>query len=132
MIRWKIVIHGGIDGHSCTIVYLRCATNNTATTVLSAFRTAVEQFGLPQRVRSDQGGENTEVWQFICEAHDDPSAAVVGTSTHNERIERLWRDVYRCVSAHYCEMFYNLHGITSPTKPSQPHRYILPALCVFA
>ena len=110
MIRWKIVIHGGIDGHSHTIVYLRCATNNTASTVLCAFRTAVEQFGLPQRVRSNQGGENTEVWRYICEAHEDPSAAVFGSSTHNERIERLWRDVYRCVSAHYCEMFYNLES----------------------
>ena len=103
--QMEIVIHGGIDGHSRTIVYLRCATDNTAT-VPSAFRSAVKQFGLAQRVRSDQGGENTEVWRFICEAHEDPSAAVVGSSTHNERIERLWRDVYCCVSAHYCEMFY--------------------------
>ena len=103
-------IYGGIDGHSRTIVYLCCATNNTAATVLSAFRTAVDQFGLPQRVRSDQGGENTEVWRFICEAHEDPSAAVVSSFTHNERIERLWRDVYRCVSAHYCEMFYNVES----------------------
>ena len=65
-------------------MYLRCATNNTAATVLGAFRTAVEQFGLPQRVRSDQGGENAEVWRFICEAHEDTSVAVISSSTHNK------------------------------------------------
>ena len=26
LIRWKVVIHGGIDGHSRTIVFLKCAT----------------------------------------------------------------------------------------------------------
>ena len=110
LIRWKIVVHGAIDGHSRTIVFLRCATNNRAATVLCAFREAVEQFGLPQRVRSDQGGENTEVWRYMCEPHGDPMAVVVGSSTHNERIERLWRDVYRCVSAHYYELFYDLEA----------------------
>ena len=56
-----MVIHGGIDGHSHTIVFIQCATNNRADTVLSVFREAVEQFGFPQRVQSDQGGENTDV-----------------------------------------------------------------------
>ena len=109
LIRWKVVIHGGIDGHSRTIVFLKCATNR-ADTVLCAFREAVDQFGLPQRVRSDQGGENREVWRYICEAHQDPSAALVGSSTHNERIERLWRHVFRCVSAHYYDLFYDLEA----------------------
>jgi hypothetical protein len=53
-IRWKI--HGGIDGHSRTIVYLCCATNNTAATVLSAFRTVVELFGATKgEIRSGWG-----------------------------------------------------------------------------
>ena len=33
LIRWKVVIHGGIDGHSRTIVFIQCATNNRADTV---------------------------------------------------------------------------------------------------
>ena len=53
LIRWKVVIHGGIDGHSRTIVFLHCATNNRAETVLRAFRGAVAQFGFPQRIRTD-------------------------------------------------------------------------------
>ena len=34
-IRWKIVIHGGIDGFSREIVYLKAAANNRSETVLS-------------------------------------------------------------------------------------------------
>ena len=84
LIRWKVVIHCGINGHSRTIVFLKCAANNRADTVLCASREVVDQFGLPQRVRSDQSGENTEVWRCICEAHQDPSAPLVGSSIHNE------------------------------------------------
>ena len=36
------------------------------------------------------------------------SVIIAGSSTHNERIECLWRDVYRCVSSHYYELFYKL------------------------
>ncbi|RXN38229.1 hypothetical protein ROHU_001313 [Labeo rohita] len=65
LIRWRFVIHGGIDGFSRLLVYLNAATNNNATTVLDAFLRAVSQFGLPSRVRSDKGGENIEVAHFM-------------------------------------------------------------------
>ena len=32
-IRWRMVIHGGIDGYSRLIVYLSCSNNNRADTV---------------------------------------------------------------------------------------------------
>ena len=31
----------------------------------------------------------------MIERHTDDSAVITGASTHNERIERLWRDVTR-------------------------------------
>ena len=40
LIRWRMVVHGGVDGYSRSIVYLQCSTNNRTTTVLSAFREA--------------------------------------------------------------------------------------------
>ena len=86
LIRCKVVIHGGIDGHSRTIVFIQCATNNRADTVRRVFGEAVEQFGLSQRVRSGQGGENTDVWHFVFEAHQDPSSVIVGSSPHNEKV----------------------------------------------
>ena len=108
LIRWKLVVHGGIDGKTRTIVFLSCASNNFASTVLHQFQNAVSRFGVPDRVRTDKGGENVRVWQLMIHIHVSPSAVIAGSSTHNVRIERLWRDMYRCVSGHYYELFYTL------------------------
>ena len=57
----------GIDGFSRLITFLKVSANNYASTVLSAFTLAVDEFGLPSRVRIDRGGENSLVSQFILE-----------------------------------------------------------------
>ena len=108
LIRWRLVTHGGIDGFSRTIVYLQCSDNNRATTVLRTFMEACLIHGLPEKVRSDLGGENIEVWRYLIEQHGSESAIITGSSTHNERIERLWRDVMRCVSSIYYGVFKQL------------------------
>ena len=115
LIKWRFVIHGGIDGYSRTIVYLTCSTNNEASTVMSSYMDAVSVHGLPDQVRSDQGGENVEVWQYMLEQHHSESAVLVGSSTHNERIEHLWRDVHRCVGVLYADLFRKMEddGILS-------------------
>ena len=41
LIRWKIVIHGGIDGYSRLITYLRAASNKKSMSVLFAFQSAI-------------------------------------------------------------------------------------------
>ena len=33
---------------------------------------------------------------------------IAGSSTRNQRIERLWRDLFRCVAAKFYYMFYGL------------------------
>ena len=88
--------------------YLNCATNNCASTVLHQFQNAMSIFGVPDRVRTDKGGENVGVWRLMIHVHASPSAVIAGSSTHNVRIERLWRDMFRCVSGHYYELFYAL------------------------
>ena len=63
--RWRIVIHGGIDGFSRIPVYLKASNDNKASTVLSCFREAVSEYGLPSQVRSDKGGENVDVATYM-------------------------------------------------------------------
>ena len=49
LIRWRMVIHGGIDGYSRVVPYLRVAPDNTALTAFGAFQ-GVERYGLPLRI----------------------------------------------------------------------------------
>ena len=108
LIKWRLVIHGAIDGFSRTITFLHCSDNNQAPTVLNLFTTAAEYYGLPSKVRTDLGGENREVWRYMIEQHASESAVITGSSTHNERIEQLWRDVYRCVGVIFADTFRQL------------------------
>ena len=109
LIHWRMVIHGAIDGFSRKILYLCCANNNKATSVVSYFSHAVNTFGLPDKIRSDKGGENVDVWRYVLHYHNmDPTCIIVGSSTHNERIERLWGDVFRCVGQIFYTMLYSL------------------------
>ena len=38
LIRWRLVIHGAVDGFSRAIIYVKCADNDRSTTVLQYFR----------------------------------------------------------------------------------------------
>jgi len=107
LIRWKLVVHGGIDGKTRTIVFLHCAYNNLAA-VLHHFKCAVDQYGLPDRIHTDRGGENVDVWRFMIQMHETTSSVIAGSSTHNVRIECLWRDTFWCAIGHYYELFYSL------------------------
>ena len=65
LIKWRFIIHGGIDGFSRLIVYLHCSTNNRSATVMTLFHEAAEKYGVPSRVRSDMGGENILVCHYM-------------------------------------------------------------------
>ena len=118
LIRWRVIVHGGIDGYSRLIVYLSCSTNNRALIVYSLFRKATGEYGVPSRVRSDKGGGNILVCQFMVSYRGcGRGSHIAGSSVHNQRIERLWRDVYRCVCSTYHELFYSMGsaGLLDPS-----------------
>ena len=99
------MVHMGIDGFSRLIVYGECSSNNKARTVVNLFQKAENDYGLPLRVRSDCGAENTLVWQYMYEKKLNHQAVITGSSVHNQRIERLNRDVNNQVINYYFNLF---------------------------
>ena len=90
--RAGFVIHGCIDGFTRMVIFLRCNTNNRATTVLQDFLQGSEQFGLPSRVRADYGGENVDVASYMLKVRGTGRGTfLTGASVHNQRIEIMAR-----------------------------------------
>ena len=59
LVRWYFVVFGAIDGFSRLPVALECRSNKKAKTVLECFLKGVENYSLPSRVRSHEGGEKS-------------------------------------------------------------------------
>ncbi|RXM36490.1 hypothetical protein EOD39_11769 [Acipenser ruthenus] len=62
------------------------SNNNNASTLLSIFCKAMEIQGLPSRVRTDKGGKNRGVAEFMVEHRGiGRRSHITGRSVHNQR-----------------------------------------------
>ena len=111
------MVHHCIDGYSRLITFCRCSTNNKSETVLSSFNEAVRRYGRPQRIRSDHGGENVLVWRDMTSAWgEEARSVIVGSSVHNQRIERHNRSANEQELSVFKSEFYDLEreGVLDP------------------
>ena len=107
LIRWKLIIHGCIDGYSRLVIYLHCCNNNKAETVKAQFLQSISIFFWPRCVHSDHGIANIEVTREMLKKSRTPSKPfLIGLSVHNQRTERLWKDVLHYLWNYYIDLLY--------------------------
>ena len=118
-------------------MFLKCNNNNLSQTVLEIFLNATEKDGLwPSRIRVDHGVENVLVCEAMVQARGTGRGSfIAGPSTRNQRIERLWRDVFRCVCHFYYYVFYamedtGLLNIDNPIDLFALHLTFMPRINV--
>ena len=103
LIRFKIVIHCFIDGKSRFVTGIHVVSNNRSATVRDLFLKAIQQHGVPSRVRGDHGTENVLVAAWM-EEFRGPG-----------RGSYIWG---RCVICH-CSLLNLFH--ISQERPQHPH-----------
>nr|XP_033472214.1 uncharacterized protein LOC117250220 isoform X2 [Epinephelus lanceolatus] len=73
------------------------------------FLDGVRRFGWPYKVRGDQGVENVRIAEMMFTVRGTGHVSVIsGKSVHNQRIERLWRDVWTGVTHVYYDVLHSL------------------------
>ena len=99
-----------IDGFTHQIMALKCSIDNKALTLLIALDTSqgMMKYGLPDLIRGDAGMENVAIARLI-NYINGVNHFLIGRSVYNQRIERLWNDVFSNVIIFYHDLFTELY-----------------------
>ena len=101
------------------------ASNNLPETALAAFLTGVEKYGLPSRVRGDNGGENVGILKYMRSKQGYDGAYIQGPSVHNQRIERLNYDTNHTVLSFFIDLFLFMEEIDILHRNNKYHLFAL-------
>uniref|UniRef100_A0A8C6Q4W0 Integrase core domain-containing protein n=1 Tax=Nothobranchius furzeri TaxID=105023 RepID=A0A8C6Q4W0_NOTFU len=104
LIRYNVVIFGGVDGYSRKIMYLNAATVNKSSTALNLFLESVQQCGWPQRyVRGDEGVENVSTARCMFTGRSTGRGSFVSGKKSND-----CGDIWMAVTQVYYEVLHTL------------------------
>ena len=115
------VIHEAIGGYSRQIVFLHSSTNNKKGTVLKLFEEAIIDYGGPSHIQTDKGVENTLIWELMAKIMGNGRGSFLSSSSiHNQRIERLRRDLWNdvCCTFYYMFQAMEVQGKRKFKKPN--------------
>ena len=69
------------------------------------FISVTAHYGIPSHIRSDRGGENIDVVRYMIEVcRLDQRSHIARLSVHNQRIEKLRREVF----VHGLQLYYSI------------------------
>lgn len=86
------------------------------------FLDAVDEFGLLSRIRTDKGMGNVDIAEYMISRRGiNRRSAIVGKSTHNQRIERLWQDGFESVLGLFYRLFYFMEDEGLPDPLNEIH-----------
>ena len=92
----------------------------------SIFQGSTTLYGVPSHVRADRGGENIRVAEYmISQRGDGRGSFIFGKGVHNQRIERMWRDVFSGCLVQYYGLFYHMEDIGILNVENQVHIFCL-------
>jgi len=101
-------------------------TNNKASSALLVFIESIKEFGVSSRIRLDGGTEFNHVETLMNVLNGENRGTVMrGQSVHNQRIERLWRDVFCKVLSRFYKIFLHMESHNILDKSDVIHMYSL-------
>ena len=93
-------------------------------TSFNFFTSSLLEFGVPGKIRTDGGTEFAHIERFMNQI-DGSKRCHRGKSVHNQRIERLWRDVFTKVIVKYHSTFNHMENYKILDIDNDVHMFAL-------